>query len=118
MTERSRVNGSTSNSINVRLLQQRQFGGERSQQLGCSIRTQNAQWMRIEGHDNGLAAKGASALGHMAHDLLMRAMHAIEVAHTDYGRPKLAGTSSRLRKICISIGSCSTQTVKPRSMTE
>ena len=45
--------------------------------------------MRIEGHDNGLAAEGTGALGHVAHDLLMRAMHAVEVAHADHGGPEV-----------------------------
>src|SRR5579862_6773413 len=45
--------------------------------------------MRIEGHDNSLTAKSAGALGHVAYDFLMRAMHAVEVAHADYGWPEV-----------------------------
>ncbi len=75
--------------IHACLLQQLQLDRKRRQQLGCNIRPQNAQRMRLEGHRHRFASDGVSALGHVPHHLLMRHMYAVEVAHTHYGRAQL-----------------------------
>ncbi len=59
--------------------------------LRRAIGPQNAQRMRLEGHDHRLAAEAASALGHVPHHFLVRPMYAVEVAHTDHGGSEVAG---------------------------
>ena len=96
------MNGSTRTASTRGLLQQFQLLRQRRKQLGRDVGTQNAQRVRLEGHDHRLAAEGVGALRHAPHDLLVRDVHAIKIAPRSppWGQV-LTGTSSSLRNTCM-----------------
>ena len=85
ISDKSRVNGSTSTASTWVCSSNFSLAGNGVSSLGATSGRRMRKRMRLEGHHHGFAPEARARAPPFADHFLMRAMHAVEVAHADHG---------------------------------